>query len=80
MSLLDDLSDPNFRSRKGPRCGVALALEEMPKDVLAKFTAAMSNKYAPSTKIAVAITELGYRVPADTIQRHRRGVCSCGSR
>jgi hypothetical protein len=80
MSLLDDLTDPNFRTRKGPRCGVSLALIDMPKDIAAKLNAAMANPHAPSTKIAEAAAELGYRIPADTVQRHRRGACSCGSR
>ena len=79
MSLLDDLTDPSFRIRKGPRCGVELALSEMPKDIAAKLNAAMANPHAPSTKIALASTELGYRIAADTVQRHRRGACSCGS-
>lgn len=80
MSLLDELSDPNFRARKGPQCGVAIALTQMPKEIGAKLIAAMGNPHAPSTKIAAAAAELGYRIPSDTVQRHRRGACSCGSR
>jgi len=79
-SLLDDLADPNFRIRKGPQCGVALALAQMPKDIATKLNTAMANPHAPSTKIALAATELGYRIPADTVQRHRRGACSCDAR
>jgi hypothetical protein len=79
-SLLDDLTSPTYRVRKGPRCGVAIVLEEMPPDIVAKFTAAMANSHAPSTKIALAVKELGYQVPHDTIQRHRRNACSCDAR
>lgn len=79
-SLLDDLTKPTYRVKKGPRCGVAIALEEMPKDIVAKFTAAMGNTHAPASKISVALKELGYLVAAETIARHRRGACSCEPR
>ena len=78
MGLLDDLAQPTYRHKRGPRCGVAIALEDMPEPIVAKFTAAMGNRHAPATKIATAVKDLGYPVPAESIQRHRRGACSCG--
>ena len=77
-SLLDTLSDPQYVPKRGPACTVNLAQQTMDKATLEKFTAAMGNPSAAGTLIAEALQELGYKVRADAIQRHRRGACRCG--
>jgi hypothetical protein len=77
-SLLDTLADPQYVPKRGPSCTVSLAMKDMDKDTLRKFTAAMANTSAAGTLIAEALQGLGYKVRADAIQRHRRGACRCG--
>ena len=76
-SLLDTLADPQYAPRRGPRCTVSLATQQMDEATLKKFTAAMENSSAASTLIAQALQDLGYKVRADALQRHRRGACRC---
>ena len=78
MSLLDTLADPQYAPRRGPECTVSIAISEMDDDTLAKFTAAMDNPSAAGTLIAEALRDLGFKVRADAVQRHRRGACRCG--
>jgi hypothetical protein len=77
-SLLDTLADPQYVPKRGPSCTVHLAMQDMDKDTLNKFTTAMANTSAAGTLIAEALQDLGYKVRADAIQRHRRGACRCG--
>jgi len=77
-SLLDTLSDPQYVPKRGPACTVHLTMKQMDKATLDKFTAAMANSSAAGTLIAEALQELGFKVRADAIQRHRRGACRCG--
>jgi hypothetical protein len=78
MSLLDTLSDPQYVPKRGPSCTVQLTMKDMDEDTLKKFKAAMANPSAAGTLIAEALQDLGYKVRADAIQRHRRGACRCG--
>jgi hypothetical protein len=78
-SLLDNLANPNYRSPRGPECGVSILLGEMKPEQIKAFEAAMGNPHAPSTAIARALNELGYRCSAHVVQRHRRGECRCSA-
>ena len=79
-SLLDDLASPDYRPPKGPRCGVELVLTALDEKTRKTLQAALDNVYAPSTKIAQALADLGHRTSTHVVQRHRRGECRCADR
>ena len=77
MSLLDNLASPDYRPPRGPECGVAIVLEQLDDKTRKTLQAALDNPHAPSTKISVALGELGHRTSSHVVQRHRRGECRC---
>ena len=77
MSALEALADPNYRPAKGPTCTVTVLLSTMDDDDADLLRKAMANPYAPTTAIAAALADQGYRITAATLQRHRRGECRC---
>jgi glutathionyl-hydroquinone reductase len=76
-SLLDNLASPDYRPPRGPECGMALVLAAVDDKTRKTLLAALDNPYAPSTKIAQALAELGHRTSVHVVQRHRRGECRC---
>ena len=77
MSLLDNLASPDYRPPRGPECGVAIVLELVDDKTRKTLQAALDNPHAPSTKISVALGELGHRTSSHVVQRHSRGECRC---
>ncbi len=77
MSLLDNLASPDYRPPRGPECGVGIVLEQLDDKTRKTLEAALGNPHAPSTKISVALGELGHRTSSHVVQRHRRGECRC---
>ena len=80
MGLLDNLANPDYRPPSGPECGVRIVLDLMDDKTRKTLIAALDNPHAPSTKISVALSEMGHRTSAHTVQRHRRGECRCPRR
>ena len=54
-----------------------LVLELVDDKTRKTLQAALDNPHAPSTKISVALGELGHRTSSHVVQRHRRGECRC---
>ena len=77
MGLLDSLASPAYRPPRGPECGVAIVLEQLDDKTRKTLQAALDNPHAPSTKISVALGELGHRTSSHVVQRHRRHECRC---
>ena len=75
---LEDFAKP---VRKGPPCSVPGALAALTDEVraLAEQALAGDPEVFPSTVIAQRMTEQGAPIKGHTIQRHRRGECSCGA-
>ncbi len=67
-------------TRRGPPCRLsptALEVSGLTDDQRIKLQAALDSRLIQGTRIAAVVTEWGYRVPAETVNRHRRGICSC---
>ena len=77
MGLLDNLASPDYRAPRGPECGMHIVLAQLDAKTRSTLMAAMANPHAPSTRISVALGELGHRTSTHVIQRHRRGECRC---
>lgn len=67
------------RLRKGPACGVALALAAVPAEVVAQVEAVIDDPEVQASAVARALrSRLGDTAPAPfVVQRHRRGECTC---
>ncbi len=80
MGLLDDVKHAAAGTHRGATCSVASWLTTLTTEQAAEFDAALDT-LAPATVIHAVITErYGFDRGASTIQRHRRGECSCGPR
>ena len=77
MGLLHNLASPDYRPPRGPECGLGIVLEQLDDKTRKTLQAALDNPHAPSTKISVALGELGHRTSSHVVQRHRRGECRC---
>lgn len=66
-------------ARKGPRCSVAVVQEALGVQDAQDFASLVKNREVQAAAISRALREGGYRVPAATLQRHRRGDCNCGA-
>lgn len=77
MGLRDDALQDATGRPKGPQCAISILLKT---DIAAELKEALDDPDCPSSSIA---RELAKRMPkaprAETIQRHRRGDCVCGS-
>lgn len=73
MSFTDALNE--LKTTKEATCSVArmLAVHEDANAV----EAALADWMVFGTTIAAALEKTGHKVPAQAIQMHRRGVCSC---
>jgi hypothetical protein len=74
MSLLDEAQ--SLTSRMGGTCGVELLLNSLSPEEQAELTEAIASSVEGSA-LARALAGRGHRVPSQTIQRHRRGECTC---
>ena len=80
MPLADALSKTSQypQSNRKP-CGVKLVLGKLDKKDHATLVAVMADESVDSAHIYRALTVEGHSVSAQTIRRHRRKECSCGS-
>ena len=77
MGLLDEAKQE--RRRKGPPCTVSALLGRLSADDAAEVVAALADPDVPSAGLWRAMRGRGWDTPTQqTLQRHRRGECSCG--
>ena len=65
--------------RKGPPCSISVILGELDKDDRTALVEALTNPLIAHTAIYRVLADNGFRVNLNTVQRHRRGECRCGS-
>jgi len=65
------------QASSGPRCGVLQLREELTGDDVAWLDEVLNDKRRQSTWIAAVLKQDGHQISAITLQRHRRGICSC---
>jgi hypothetical protein len=79
MSLKDSLAAEKAASRKGPPCsfeGIFARLDKADADALTAYLADREN--ITTTVILRALQAEGITVGQNTVQRHRKGICTCG--
>lgn len=62
---------------RGGGCGVAKIMAAMDKALADELRAALDMADLPGQAIAAELKRRGFDVAGNTIQRHRRKVCSC---
>ncbi len=75
-SFLEELEEVASESHIGGKCTVRELLETMPPEDAEAFSVALASGYK-GTHIAKAMKNRKYNISSYTIQRHRRGGCSC---
>lgn len=78
MSLAQALAAES--GRPGPICTVATLLAALPPEDAATLTEALASPLYTSAKIERALRAEGHRIAAQTLGRHRKGECACGTR
>lgn len=79
MGLFDEITETNLEPHYN-RCGVQKIFDQFESLADAEdLIRALKDNNIRGTKIATALKKRGYQVTGFTIQRHRRGVCSCSS-
>ena len=75
-SLLDEILEEQG-NKAASTCTVRSILETMSDTDRADLQAAFSRPLVDGTVIADILKQRGYKVSSHTVQRHRRGACSC---
>lgn len=76
MSLADALA--RELTPPGPKCAVDYLMKRLDPDDLATLTKALRTKGVTAAAISRAVRNVGEEVSAFSVNRHRKGECSCG--
>lgn len=83
MGLVDGVLEAESASRKGPACevGKVIAARKDGVELSDALKLALERKVKWSTIAAHVASEDGWgiKLPAGSLSRHARGVCSCGT-
>jgi hypothetical protein len=66
-----------LQRKKGPRCGMSVALAALSPEDAALVRAALAEPGIQSKAIMRWLAERGQTVSGDAVGRHRRGDCAC---
>lgn len=77
MTLLEDLAQE--RIAKGPRCAVGGWLDTLSPEDRAEVEAALHSEYASTLIHKLLVKRWAVIFRFESLQRHRRGGCSCPS-
>lgn len=75
-ALLDEIRAA--QEKKGAECSVKILLDKLDASDRAAIEEAFGDPAIFGTSIAKVLKSRGYDVAGHTIQRHRRGGCTCG--
>lgn len=64
-------------TRKGPRCGLAILLEQLSDADREALIAALADERATGPFISRTLNSNGHRITTNQIGRHRRKECAC---
>jgi len=80
MSLAQALA-AHTPSKPGPKCAIYRLFQELDPDDAAALTEALADKNRwPHVDLARRLRAEGYDVGRDSVSRHRKGDCACGTR
>ena len=79
MSLADLLAEATLDTRRQP-CSISLLRSQLPPEDAEVLTKAMDDPVITSAAIARALGNYGHKLAPQTVQRHRRGDCTCRSK
>lgn len=77
MGLIDALGGDDLVRR--PECTIKALLLSLPDKERDALLAAMNNPAKSHTFISRVLRDEGHNISSNTVGRHRRGDCSCGS-
>ena len=79
MSFADLLAEEKEATRKGPLCGMGLALAALDEVDREQVRAALADPkdVTQHAQISRALKRLGVPVQPTTVSRHRAGECGC---
>jgi hypothetical protein len=62
---------------KGPRCGVAMLLEQLDRETADELRELLDNRAIYATTISRALEQLNHKVSTDALRHHRLRECTC---
>lgn len=66
--------------RKGPPCAISVILDRLADPDAESLRDALGNGEIAHTVIYRVLTDNGFNLSINTVQRHRRGECACEPR
>lgn len=76
MGFLSAALERQHQAAPGPKCSIGLILSKLDDSDVRVLREALVSEMR-GTQIAAALKEVGHPVSSSTVQRHRRGLCSC---
>ena len=76
MSLAEELAAAKAEHRVGTRCGMGLLIDEL-GDEGGELVAALADGSYAGSLIGGVLRNRGHKIGDSTVQRHRKGKCSC---
>ncbi len=78
MGLLEEArAAQQGKRRAGGICGIHKVIEQMDEKDAADLAVAMDDPDIDSATLTTVIKSRGFYLGLETMQRHRRGACSC---
>ena len=79
MSLANALRNIPEAQHRHRKCGVGVLLDTLNTDDSTALAEALANPDLTGSSIAHVLKNGGHRISANTLNRHRRGDCTCGT-
>lgn len=76
MSGLEAAFSVQKKRRRGPKCGMGTLLDDLDDRDQKALLNVLDSRWT-GEEIAEQLREAGYQMKGHTVQRHRRGECSC---
>ena len=79
-NLLSEIRQLQETKHRGASCSVRALKRSLDKEALAALSEAFAEETIDAVTIATWLTSKGHKVNSWTVNRHRRGQCSCEQR
>jgi len=79
-NLLGEIRQLQEKKHHGASCSVQALKRNLDKEALSALSEAFAEETIDSVTIATWLTSKGHKVNSWTVNRHRRGLCSCEQR
>jgi hypothetical protein len=77
MGIMDEIKAEQADTRKGPACGFVEVYKTLHKPDADELRDALGSPAITASTISRVLARHGLKVQSQTVNRHRRGECTC---